>query len=113
MSAGPQVFINYRRIDSDADAQWLADTLKSEFGEDHVFVDVDDIDGGEKLGDTIDAALGSAKVLLAVIGPGWLSAADPETGTPRIRLAEDWVRREFERARQTGRNIVLGFVLEQ
>lgn len=106
MTSGANVFVNYRRADADADAQWLAETLKDEFGEKNVFVDVDDIAGGDKLDSTINAALSSAKVLLAVIGPNWLSAKDEETGEPRINQEKDWVRREIETALRTELEII-------
>ena len=54
----PLVFINYRRVDADADAQWLAETLKKEFGVEQVFVDADDIEGGEHFEHRITSVAG-------------------------------------------------------
>ncbi len=106
MGSETQVFVNYRRVDADADAQWLASTLKTEFGEDQVFVDVDDIDGGEKLSNVIESAVDSAKVLLTVIGPKWHSATHPKTGELCISREQDWVRQEIEMALRTNTTII-------
>ena len=98
MSESTLVFVSYRRVDADADAQWLAETLKREFGEEQVFVDVHDIEGGEDFQQTIEATLARAKALLAVIGPKWLFAQDETTGERRIGQHHDWVRRELRLA---------------
>ena len=94
----PLVFINYRRADVDADAQFLANTLRQEFGEEQVFVDVDDLPAGERFPDEIEAALGRATALVAVIGPNWLRAQDEKSGRRRLDRADDWVRRELRLA---------------
>lgn len=106
MSQGPLVFISYRRVDADADAQWLADTLKGEFGAEQIFVDVDDIRGGEDFENKIRSALAGARALLAVIGPRWLSAQDEETGEARIKQEHDWVRCEIKLALESGVEVI-------
>ena len=48
----------------------------------------------------IDAALAPSDAVLAVIGPGWLSAESPD-GRPRLFQPDDFVRRELVAALAT------------
>lgn len=91
MSAGC-VFLSYRRDDSAGYARALGDALALEFGAARVFIDVDDIAAGQAFGDVIQQRLGSAKLLLVLIGSRWLG--EREGGTPRVFDADDFVRRE-------------------
>lgn len=90
------IFINYRRKDSQAAALGLAEQLRRAFGYSKVFLDTT-INPGIKWPFRIEQALSSAGILLAVIGPGWLTASD-KYGRRRIDLNSDWVRREIETA---------------
>src|SRR5205807_2337668 len=47
----------------------------------------------------------SAPVILAVIGPRWLTATDP-TGQRRIDNPADWIRRELTEAFTTGVRVI-------
>jgi RNA-directed DNA polymerase len=96
-ASGESLFINYRRDDSSGWAVWLYDKLKDQFGPDRVFKDVERIQPGADWLNTIDGALSSTRVLLAVIGRNWLTVMD-ETGSRRLDNPEDLVRREIERA---------------
>jgi len=86
------VFLSYRRDDSAGYARALGDALVMEFGAARVFIDVDDIAAGQAFGDVILQQLGSAKLLLVLIGRRWLG--EREGGTPRLFDADDFVRRE-------------------
>jgi chemotaxis protein histidine kinase CheA len=96
-----QVFINYRRSESAGHAGRLYDTLVNEVGEGRVFMDIDAIDLGVEYAQEIDRAVGTCDVLLAIIGRGWLTAAD-EDGHPRLQDPEDFVRLELESALRRG-----------
>jgi hypothetical protein len=56
----------------------LYDRLAGLFGEDRVFMDVDTIEPGANFAEEIVRAVAACKVLLVVIGPNWLAAADEE-----------------------------------
>jgi hypothetical protein len=92
-----RIFISYRRDDSAYPAGWPYDRLAERFGEEQIFKDIDSIDLGDDFADEIGAAVGSADVLLALIGDSWLAAAD-EHGSRRLDDAEDFVRIEIEAA---------------
>ena len=76
MSNRRSIFLSYRRQETSHLAGRLADRLFSEFGEAHVFVDVDSIAPGRDFGEAIESALNECAVLLALIGPAWTSAVD-------------------------------------
>jgi hypothetical protein len=86
------VFISYRRDDSAGYARALGDALALEFGAARVFIDVDDIAAGQAFGDVIQQQLGSAQLLLVLIGRRWLG--EREGVAPRLFDADDFVRRE-------------------
>jgi len=91
------VFISYRRQDSQSAAGRLADHLKDHLGSVPIFRDVETIEPGVDFIDAIDHALKSCSVLLAVIGPRWLTIADA-TGRRRIDDPHDYNRLEVAAA---------------
>jgi hypothetical protein len=100
-----RVFVSYRRRDAAAHAGRLTDALVRRFGPRAVFQDVAAIAPGEDFDDAIDRALGSCDAVLAVIGPGWLTASGPE-GAPRLHDPHDHVRRELATALRGGVQVV-------
>jgi TPM domain/TIR domain len=92
----PRVVISYRRSDSAAIAGRIADQLKARFGEDSVFMDIDNIPLGVDYRVHIRGELLKSEILIVVIGPRWL-APDPD-GTRRIHNEADPVRVEIETA---------------
>ena len=92
-----RIFLSYRRSDAAAQAGRLFDSLKSSLGQGIVFQDVEEIKPGEKWADRLEKMLLECSVVLAVIGPDWLSATD-EHHRRRIDDEEDWVRKEIETA---------------
>jgi hypothetical protein len=71
-----RIFISYRRSDAQHIAGRLCDRLKSCFGDDAVFMDVDSIEPGLDVGEAIEHAVGACDVLLVLIGGRWLDAVD-------------------------------------
>jgi predicted ATPase len=91
------VFISYRRQDSAPYAGRLYDALVELVGEGRVFMDVDTIQPGVDFEELTLSTLARSSVVLAVVGPGWLTAAD-EHGRRRLDDGDDFVRREVELA---------------
>jgi TIR domain/NACHT domain len=93
------VFISYRRADPVAGyaSEGLFDRLVEQFGNGRVFKDVDSIQPGDNFVEKIRAALSSCEVLLAVIGPRWITVTD-EQGERRLDDPMDYVRLEIETA---------------
>ena len=92
-----RVFISYRRQETAWPARQLYDLLVAELGADRVFKDVDNIEPGDDFVERIQWAVGSCEVLLALIGPKWLTITDA-TGTRRLDDPADFVRLEVETA---------------
>jgi hypothetical protein len=67
------------------------------FDRERVFKDVDSIEPGEDFVERITAAVASCDVLLALIGPQWLTITD-ENGQRRLDNPRDYVRLEIETA---------------
>jgi formylglycine-generating enzyme required for sulfatase activity len=90
-----KIFISYRRSDTGGVAGRLFDTLKGQFGRNKVFLDSDGIDAGERFTKRLRTELGSAAVLLVLVGKNWLKQFN-DVHQRRIDLEDDWVRREIE-----------------
>lgn len=99
------VFISYRRADSSADAGRLYDALRRRFGRENLFMDVDSLRPGEDWVDAVEGAVTRCDVLLAVIGPDWMGAADGE-GNLRLHKELDRVRLEIEAALRHGKPVI-------
>jgi hypothetical protein len=95
------IFISYRRQDTRHLAGRLYDRLADRFGEAQVFIDVAAIELGADFGEEIFRSISACSVLLAVIGPDWLTAAD-ERGHRRLDNPDDAVRLEIETALARG-----------
>ena len=91
-----KIALSYRRADSAAMAGRIFDDLSRHYGADDVFMDIDAIPLGMDFSEEIDGALGSAKVLLVIIGRSWLGHRDD--GKTRIMDPTDPVRIEIESA---------------
>jgi roadblock/LC7 domain-containing protein len=99
VSAAPSggIFISYRRQESSHLAGRLYDRLAERFGAERVFMDVATIDLGVDFTEVITRAVGSCQVLVAVIGPQWVTVADAD-GRRRLRDPNDFVRLEIKAA---------------
>jgi hypothetical protein len=99
------VMLSYRRDDSDAQAQLLFELLRDEPGLD-LFMDIT-IGLGQDFVRVIEGAIERCSVVLAVVGPRWLTVRDrPRGGVRRIDLPDDFVRTELLTARRLGRLVV-------
>ena len=96
-SSPGRIFISYRRQETAWPAGRLYDVLVKHLPAEEVFKDVDNIEPGEDFVERITAAVASCDVLLALIGPQWLTMTD-ENGDRRLDNPEDYVRLEIEAA---------------
>ena len=91
----PRIFISYRRADSPMAAGRIHDRLAAAFGPENIFKDVDDIPPGVDFRTYLAEEIKLTTVMLVVIGPTWVTAADP-TGQARLHHPADYVRIEVE-----------------
>jgi hypothetical protein len=92
----PKIFISYRRQDSNYAAAALCDRLRTRYGRENVFMDVDAILPGVDFRRFILDAVSECDVFLALIGKGWFGQA-PD-GSRRLDDPRDFVRIEIEAA---------------
>ena len=91
------IFVNYRRQDTEGESGHLFDDLVAQFGERSVFMDVAAIEVGRDFRKAIDESIAGCGVLLAMIGPAWLDAAN-DGGERRLDDPSDFVRMEIASA---------------
>jgi len=94
-----KLFINYRREDTGHAAGRLYDRLIAHFGEDQVFIDIDQIEPGEDFVEVINSKVGACDIAIVAIGPNWLHATNA-SGKRRLDDEEDFVRMEIVAALQ-------------
>jgi TIR domain len=95
------IFVSDRRAETRDIAGRLADRLMHRFGDDQVFVDVEDIEPGVDFVAEIERAVTRCRVLVVVIGPTWHTV----TGTgrrPRLHDPHDAVAIEVRTALAAG-----------
>ena len=100
------VFMSYRREDSSGYANALQARLEDHFGNAAIVRDLADIRAGIDFRRFISETLAKCSVLLALIGPRWLSALDKD-GRPRIEQEGDLVRAEIAQALQQESMLVI------
>lgn len=94
---GTGIFLSYRRGDPGAPVGRLYDRLVSRFGRERVFRDIDSAVPAANFELAIDRALFESSVLVAVIGPNWLTVTNA-AGQRRLDAPKDYVRYEVARA---------------
>jgi class 3 adenylate cyclase len=99
-----KVFISYRQTDSEAIAGRIRDRLANRYGDDAIFMDIDNIPFGKDFRQHIQRALAQSSVLVALIGSQWLGADASDRA--RIHADADPVRIEIELAQQMGITII-------
>ena len=103
-STAAKVFISYRRDDSAPYAGRLYDRLADAIGQQNIFMDVDSISFGLDFAEAIQGAVSSCDVLLAIIGPEWLTVE--HKGRRRLDDPDDFVRLEIEAALERNVRVV-------
>jgi tetratricopeptide (TPR) repeat protein len=90
------IFVSYRRDDAADAAGRICDHLVDRFGE-QVFFDVDAVPPGVDFVQLLESKVVECDVLIAVIGPRWLTIQDHQ-GRPRLQNPGDFVRIEIAAA---------------
>ncbi|HST60891.1 MAG TPA: TIR domain-containing protein [Longimicrobium sp.] len=92
------IFICYRRQDSEGQAGRLHDLLMDRFGKRAVFIDVEDLYPGVDFDQVIQSTLLRSRVVLVVIGPRWVDS--------RLKDEDDFVRREILAALKARKRLI-------
>jgi serine/threonine protein kinase len=97
----PAIFISYRRADCPDTVKLLYERLKARLPGWDVFYDHRSIALGEPFPERLRQTVASADVVIAVIGPKWLSLLNERRTAPA-----DFVREELKLAMQSGRVVI-------
>ena len=97
-----EIFLNFRTGDQDMAAPFLHRYLASWFGGDAVFFASHSIPAGADFPAELVRHAQQCQVMLALIGPQWLTMAGQD-GRPLLADPGDWVRREIATAPAAGR----------
>jgi len=101
-----RIFLSYRRLDSEPEAGRLLTTLQRELPDAEIFMDTTSIAPGSEWPVEIREALGSATLIIVIIGPDWLRAGSDAWGRRPIDRDDDWVRLEIQSALADGKRIL-------
>jgi hypothetical protein len=104
-SMNGSIFISYRRDDDSAFVGRLYDYLERDFTAKRLFIDIENIKGGQDFPTIIDEKVAQSDVLLAVIGNDWVSLTD-EKGHRRLDDKDDFLRLEIESALKRNKRII-------
>ena len=104
--ADGRIFISYRRMLDQGTAGRLYDRLERHYDRDCLFMDVDDIPLGIDFTAYLQEQVARCAIFLAVIGRGWLDAAD------RLHNEADFVRIEIDAALQRAKVPVIPVLID-
>jgi TIR domain-containing protein len=105
----PGIFVSYRRDDAAGWAGRLSADLREGLRGAAVFMDIDAIPPGVPYDDYIAQAVGSCDVLIALIGPRWLTVTD-KAGRRRLDDPSDLTRLEILAALQRNIRVIPALV---
>ena len=94
-----KLFLSYRRSDRYAAGLLRAEIVRR-LGPSRVFMDTRDLRAGDEFPAQTDSAVTDARVVLVLIGSGWMAERD------RLAESDDWVRRELETGIRGGVRLV-------
>jgi hypothetical protein len=104
------LFISYRRADTEATARALQQKFLRTPDVSKVFLDHDAIPKGKDFAKVITKAIKRSGACIILIGPNWRGV--DEAGTARLSDPDDFVRREVELALQGHRHVIVALTDE-
>ena len=99
------IFISYRGSDLNWATEFVNARMTEAFGADTVFKAGNSLRAGEEYPAVLRSKAASCPVMLACIGPGWLTATAPDLGR-RLDSPGDWVREEIATSLRAGNHLV-------
>ena len=99
------IFISYRGSDQNWATELVYARMTEAFGVNVVFKAGNSLWAGEEFPATLRSEAASCPVMLACIGPGWLTATAPD-GSRRLDSPNDWVREEIAISLRSGNHLV-------
>ena len=102
-----QIFLSYRRADSEHATGRISDRLRQTLGSEAVFRDVDTVRLGEDFEKRVDTILKQCAVMLVIIGEEWLDLRKKDSDERRLDDPDDLVRREISAALENEETVVI------
>jgi hypothetical protein len=99
------IFISYRGSDQHWATEFVYARMTEAFGADAVFKAGNSLRAGQEYPAILRGKAASCPVMLACIGPGWLTAAGADGGR-RLDVPDDWVREEIAISLRAGNQVV-------
>ncbi len=99
------VFINFRSEDEASAATMIERDLSARFGKEKIFRDSKSIRAGDEFPQRLLSAVRDCRVMIAVIGPQWLTARGAD-GRNALDNESGWTRRELLEARKQGVRVI-------
>jgi hypothetical protein len=99
------IFISYRGSDENWATELVYARMTEAFGVDAVFKAGNAIPLGAVYPQVLRRQAAACPVMLACVGPGWLTAGAPDGGR-RLDSPDDWVRQEIAISLQAGNHLV-------
>jgi TIR domain len=99
------IFISYRGSDQNWATEFVYARMTDAFGSEAVFKAGNSLRFGEDYPSALRREASSCPVMLACIGPGWLTAAAAD-GRRRLDSPDDWVRAEITISLRAGNHLV-------
>jgi hypothetical protein len=87
-----KVFVSSGRNDSRYQARMIHAALTEVLPGENVFMDIDSIPIGSDFRKVLISWVEQCDIVLALIGPDWINAADPRTGHQRLQDPDDFAR---------------------
>jgi TIR domain len=99
------IFISYRGSDQNWATEFVYARMTEAFGTDAVFKAGNALRPGQEYPPILRREAASCPVMLACVGPGWLTATAPD-GSRSLDSPDDWVREEIAISLQAGNHVV-------
>ena len=101
-----RIFISYRSGDTGPTASRLFSDLATIYGQGQLFIDHEQIQGGQNWPDRLRTEAAGVTVMLVLIGADWLRAQNPTTGDRRLNEPGDWVHEEIRLALEADATVI-------
>jgi len=102
-----QIFLSYRRSDSQYATRSISDRLQKSLGKEALFQDVKSVSLGEDFEKRVNNILASCEVMLVVMGDEWLTVQEEDGSGRRLDNPGDLVRREVAAALVNENTVVI------
>lgn len=102
-----QIFLSYRRSDSQYATRSISDRLQKSLGKEALFQDVKSVSLGEDFEKRVNDILANCDVMLVIMGDEWLTVEEEDGSGRRLDNPGDLVRREVAEALVNDDTIVI------